>query len=77
MWTLLLALILLGLFIFYNTFVIVEMREEVILERFGKYHDTLHPGLHFTIPLVDRVAYRQRPASSARRPHRSASRRQH
>ena len=59
MWTLLLALILLGLFIFYNTFVIVEMREEVILERFGKYHDTLHPGLHFTIPLVDRVAYRQ------------------
>ena len=59
MWTLLLALIALGLFIFYNTFVIVEMREEVILERFGKYHDTLHPGLHFTIPLVDRVAYRQ------------------
>ena len=59
MWTFLLALIALGLFIFYNTFVIVEMREEVILERFGKYHDTLHPGLHFTIPLVDRVAYRQ------------------
>jgi len=59
LWTFLLALIALGLFIFYNTFVIVEMREEVILERFGKYHDTLHPGLHFTIPLVDRVAYRQ------------------
>ena len=59
MWTVLLALIALGLFIFYNTFVIVEMREEVILERFGKYHDTLQPGLHFTIPLVDRVAYRQ------------------
>ena len=59
MWTLLLALLLIALFIFYNTFVIVEMREEVILERFGKYHDTLMPGLHFTIPLVDRVAYRQ------------------
>jgi len=59
MWTLLLFLLALVAFIFYNTFVIVEMREEVILERFGKYHDTLEPGLHFTIPLVDRVAYRQ------------------
>jgi regulator of protease activity HflC (stomatin/prohibitin superfamily) len=59
MWTLLLLLLALAAFIFYNTFVIVEMREEVILERFGKYHDTLTPGLHFTIPLVDRVAYRQ------------------
>jgi len=59
MWTFLLFLLALVAFIFYNTFVIVEMREEVILERFGKYHDTLEPGLHFTIPLVDRVAYRQ------------------
>jgi regulator of protease activity HflC (stomatin/prohibitin superfamily) len=59
MWTLLLFLLALVAFIFYNTFVIVEMREEVILERFGKYHATLEPGLHFTIPLVDRVAYRQ------------------
>jgi len=31
----------------------------VILERFGKYHDTLTPGFHFVIPFVDRVAYRQ------------------
>jgi regulator of protease activity HflC (stomatin/prohibitin superfamily) len=59
MWTFILGLLALGAFIFHNTFVIVEMREEVILERFGKYHDTLQPGLHFTIPLVDRVAYRQ------------------
>ena len=59
MWTLFLLVLALAAFIFYNTFVIVEMREEVILERFGKYHDTLTPGLHFTIPLVDRVAYRQ------------------
>jgi len=59
MWTLILLLLLFAGFIFYNTFVIVEMREEVILERFGKYHDTLTPGLHFTIPIIDRVAYRQ------------------
>jgi regulator of protease activity HflC (stomatin/prohibitin superfamily) len=58
-WTALLVLLLLGLFVFYNMFIIVEMREEVILERLGKYHDTLEPGLHFVIPFVDRVAYRQ------------------
>jgi regulator of protease activity HflC (stomatin/prohibitin superfamily) len=59
MWTLLLLVLAVVLFVVYNTFIIVEMREEVILERFGKYHDTLTPGFHFVIPFVDRVAYRQ------------------
>ena len=59
MWFAVLVVLSLALFIFWNTFVIVEMREEVILERFGKYHKTLTPGLHFTIPFIDRIAYRQ------------------
>jgi regulator of protease activity HflC (stomatin/prohibitin superfamily) len=59
MWTLLLLALGVVLFIIYHTFIIVEMREEVILERFGKYHDTLTPGFHFVIPFIDRVAYRQ------------------
>ena len=59
MWTLLLLVLAVVLFVIYHTFIIVEMREEVILERFGKYHDTLTPGFHFVIPFVDRVAYRQ------------------
>ena len=59
MWTVLLVLLLIAVFVFYNTFIIVEMREEVILERLGKYHETLNPGLHFVVPFVDRVAYRQ------------------
>ena len=59
MWTLLLLVLAVALFVVYHTFIIVEMREEVILERFGKYHDTLTPGFHFVIPFVDRVAYRQ------------------
>ncbi|PQJ34617.1 paraslipin [Salinibacter sp. 10B] len=59
MWTLLLLVLAVTFFIIYHTFIIVEMREEVILERFGKYHDTLTPGFHFVIPFVDRVAYRQ------------------
>jgi regulator of protease activity HflC (stomatin/prohibitin superfamily) len=59
MWTLLLLVLAVVLFVVYHTFIIVEMREEVILERFGKYHDTLTPGFHFVIPFIDRVAYRQ------------------
>lgn len=59
MWTLLLLVLVVLLFVISNMFIIVEMREEVILERFGKYHDTLTPGFHFVIPFVDRVAYRQ------------------
>lgn len=59
MWTLLLLVLAVPLFVIYHTFIIVEMRELVILERFGKYHATLEPGFHFVIPFVDRVAYRQ------------------
>ena len=58
MWTLLLLVLAVTVFVVYNTFIIVEMREKVIVERFGKYHDTLEPGFHFVIPFVDRVAYR-------------------
>ncbi|RLN95692.1 hypothetical protein BBJ28_00016750 [Nothophytophthora sp. Chile5] len=28
-----------------------------VVERFGKFHDVLTPGLHFLIPMVDRIAY--------------------
>ncbi|WP_265764614.1 SPFH domain-containing protein [Fodinibius salsisoli] len=59
MWTTLLIIIAIGVFIFTKVFIIVEMREEVIQERLGKYTETLKPGLHFLIPFVDRVAYRQ------------------
>ncbi len=59
MWTVFLVFLLLIIFVVYNTFIIVEMREEVILERLGKYHATLTPGFHFVVPFIDRVAYRQ------------------
>ena len=59
MWTALLILILVGAVVIYNMFLIVEMREEVIQERLGKYRKTLEPGFHFLIPFVDKAAYRQ------------------
>lgn len=52
-------LILLGIFLVTKVFMVVEMREEVIKERLGKYNKTLKPGFHFLIPFVDRPAYRQ------------------
>lgn len=59
MWTTLLILVVLLYFIFTRLFIIVEMREEVIQERLGKYKKTLKPGFHFMIPFVDRAAYSQ------------------
>lgn len=59
MWTTLLVIIGVGVFLFTKVFIIVEMREEVIKERLGKYNQTLKPGLHFLIPFVDRPAYSQ------------------
>jgi regulator of protease activity HflC (stomatin/prohibitin superfamily) len=37
---------------------IVPQGEEWIVERLGKYHGTLKPGLNILIPYLDRVAYR-------------------
>lgn len=59
MWTTLLILIVFLYFILTRLFIIVEMREEVIQERLGKYKKTLKPGFHFLIPFVDRAAYHQ------------------
>lgn len=58
-WTTLLIIILVLYVILTRLFRIVEMREEVIQERLGKYKKTLAPGFHFLIPFVDRPAYSQ------------------
>jgi regulator of protease activity HflC (stomatin/prohibitin superfamily) len=37
---------------------IVAQGEEWIVERLGKYHKTLHPGLSIIVPYLDKVAYK-------------------
>ncbi|MCB1906357.1 MAG: SPFH/Band 7/PHB domain protein [Rhodocyclaceae bacterium] len=37
---------------------IIPQGEEWIVERLGKYQDTLKPGLKIIVPYIDRVAYR-------------------
>lgn len=59
MWTAILILVALGVFVFTKVFLIVEMREEVIKERLGKFNEKLKPGFHFLIPFIDQPAYQQ------------------
>eukprot|EP00930_Biecheleria_cincta_P015488 TRINITY_DN1290_c0_g1_i1.p1 TRINITY_DN1290_c0_g1~~TRINITY_DN1290_c0_g1_i1.p1 ORF type:complete len:365 (-),score=54.96 TRINITY_DN1290_c0_g1_i1:175-1269(-) len=37
--------------------VVVPQQIAWVIERLGKYRQTLEPGLHFLVPIVDRVAY--------------------
>ena len=37
---------------------VVPQQNAWVVERLGKYHATLSPGLNFLVPFVDRVAYR-------------------
>jgi len=37
--------------------VFVDYPKVYIIERYGKYVKTLQPGIHYLIPLVDRIAY--------------------
>ena len=41
-----------------QTIKIVPQQNAWVVERLGKYHRTLTPGLNFVVPFVDRVAYR-------------------
>mmetsp|Transcript_21259 Transcript_21259/g.37638 ORF Transcript_21259/g.37638 Transcript_21259/m.37638 type:complete len:380 (-) Transcript_21259:120-1259(-) len=36
---------------------IIPQQSAWVIERFGKFHKILEPGLHFMIPIVDRIAY--------------------
>lgn len=41
-----------------RTFIVVPQQMAYIKERLGKYSGTMSSGLHFLVPLIDRVAYR-------------------
>jgi len=36
---------------------VVPQQKAWVVERFGKFYKTLEPGLHFLIPLIDRISY--------------------
>ncbi|MBY0345422.1 MAG: SPFH/Band 7/PHB domain protein [Neisseriaceae bacterium] len=49
-------LVLAVVFVF-NGFKVVPQQHAFIVERLGKFHSILHPGLNFIIPFVDRISY--------------------
>ncbi len=59
MFTTVVVLLTVILVIFLKLFIVVPMREEVVVERLGKYLKTLRPGFHLVVPFIDRLAYRQ------------------
>ncbi len=53
---LILTIVLLVIIIFFICLRIVPQATEYVIERLGKYHTTWEAGLHFLIPIIDRVA---------------------
>ncbi len=51
------ALIVVGIFVI-KTFNVVPQQHAWVVERLGRYHATLEPGLRPVIPFIDRVAYK-------------------
>jgi len=53
-----LMVLILGLVVVVKTIQVVPQQHAWVVERLGKYHATLAPGLSFLMPFVDRVAYK-------------------
>lgn len=51
----LLAVVVCVLFLIKNSLVIIPQSETKVIERLGKYHATLNPGINIIIPFIDRA----------------------
>ena len=54
------ALILLAvvIIVLFKTLKVVPQQHAFVVERLGKYHGTLTPGLNFVVPFIDKIAYK-------------------
>ena len=53
-----LALFVVAIIIIAQAIRVVPQQHAVVVERWGRFHAVLEPGLNIVIPIVDRVAYR-------------------
>src|SRR5438034_3206277 len=53
-----LALFIVAIIIIVKTIRVVPQQHAVVVERLGRFHAVLEPGLNFVVPLIDRAAYR-------------------
>ena len=49
---------LFALFVLFKTAVVVPQQSAFVVERLGRYHDTLNAGFHLLLPFVDVIRYR-------------------
>jgi regulator of protease activity HflC (stomatin/prohibitin superfamily) len=52
-----LAIFIVAIIVIIKTIRIVPQQKALVIERFGRFHAVLGPGLNFVFPFVDRVAY--------------------
>jgi regulator of protease activity HflC (stomatin/prohibitin superfamily) len=53
-----LAVFIVALIIVNKSIRVVPQQHAFVVERWGKFHEVLEPGLRFVVPFVDRLAYR-------------------
>ena len=53
-----LVLFVLALVFVFKTINVVPQQHAWVVERLGKYHSTLGPGLNIVLPFIDRIAYK-------------------
>lgn len=56
MFPLLIPLLFILFFIAVNSFFTVKQQTYAVMERLGKFHSLKGPGLHFKVPIIDRVS---------------------
>ena len=52
------VIFILALVFVFKTINVVPQQHAWVVERLGKYHATLGPGLNIVVPFVDRIAYK-------------------
>jgi regulator of protease activity HflC (stomatin/prohibitin superfamily) len=53
-----LAVFLVAIIVVNKAIRVVPQQRALVIERWGRFHEVLEPGLRFVVPFVDRVAYR-------------------
>ena len=56
--TVALVIFIVALVFVFKTINVVPQQHAWVVERLGKYHATLAPGLNIVVPFIDRVAYK-------------------
>jgi regulator of protease activity HflC (stomatin/prohibitin superfamily) len=56
--TVLLILFVLAIVFVFKTINVVPQQHAWVVERLGRYHSTLQPGLNIVMPFIDRIAYK-------------------